>query len=127
MPNAQPTMLGLWDSARGPVAIGDKTFPSAADALLDFFGTDRARCTDLSTMGTCNRGPDPDAFCGNASSGAACNRTSGRCTPEFSPTAATQGYCKMDGTRGCPAPTSCKPAAAATPGLEMFDGVCSMN
>lgn len=127
MPNSQPTMLALWDAGGTPITVVDRSFPSAADALLGYFDRSRNDCGELASLATCNRGSDPDALCGNASSGMACNRVSGRCVPEFGNAAAgtvVRGHCRLDGSRTCPATLECRPAPVPTPGLETFDGHC---
>jgi hypothetical protein len=96
---------------------------------LAFYGRDRAHCGNLEVVSNCNRGPDPDANCGNAFSGTACVRDTGRCMPhrgpaEFTDAYAPVGVCKMDGSRGCQYPMACRPAAQPLPGLESFDGEC---
>ena len=82
MPNAQTTSLNFWDPGFGPVRIGDRMYPAAADALLGAYGYDRSRCENLDRLSQCNLAPDPDAACGNAFSGTACVRSTGRCVPE---------------------------------------------
>ena len=79
MPNAQPTLAHFWDESPGPVTIGDKVHSSPAAAFLDAFGADLSSCDRLPVTATCNRGPDPDSLCGNAASGARCDRDTGRC------------------------------------------------
>ena len=81
MPNAQPTLIAFWDTAIGTVTVGDQIHPSAADAFLAFYGLDRAACENLPAIGTCARGDQPDALCGNGQSGAVCDLTSGHCLP----------------------------------------------
>lgn len=127
MPNAQPTLMGLWDTGRGPIDVAGTAYPSAADALLGAFGLSRNECVGLQEQGTCNRGDDPDSLCGNAQSGMACNRASGRCVPDvatMSDPAAPRGYCRTDGSRTCPATLTCRPMVSAVAGLESFDGAC---
>jgi hypothetical protein len=130
MPNAQPTMVNFWDPQKGSVGIMGRRFPAAADALLDWIGLDRSTCLGLTEVATCDRGDDPDRLCGNDSSGTACNRTTGRCIPEFSGTAGGQtvvgarGVCRTDGSRTCPRPLECASAGNLPPGLSTFDGVC---
>jgi hypothetical protein len=83
MPNAQPTLLGLWDAEGNPgVVVGGRSFPTAADALLARHGLDRSSCFGFSELSGCNRGDVPDALCGGpVSGGAVCDRDSGRCVP----------------------------------------------
>jgi hypothetical protein len=58
----------------------------------------------------------------------ACNRATGRCAPELGPLqepSEVRGYCRIDGSRGCPATLVCRAMAAPAPvGLESFDGTC---
>jgi hypothetical protein len=129
MPNAQPTSLAFWQTPPDGLTIGGKGYPAAADALLDFFATDRAGCVGLAAMTTCNRGLDPDAVCGNSFSGTACLRQSGRCFPQSDggpPVAspAPLGVCRTNGSRACPYPLECRAGGAPVPGLEGFDGAC---
>jgi hypothetical protein len=129
MPNAQTTMVNFWNSDLGPVVVGGKAFPAAADALLAFYGRDRAGCDRLGEVSTCNRGPDPDLNCGNADSGTACNRLTGRCLPArglgvLSDGKGPVGYCRMDGSRRCTYPMQCQPAKERLAGLETLDGEC---
>lgn len=129
MPNAQTTSLNFWDTSQGPVTVGDKQFPAAADAMLDLVGLDRRGCANLSAVATCDRGPNPDATCGNAFSGTGCARDSGRCvTPkELAPPTemhAPTGVCRTDGTRNCLYPLECQPGDVLMAGLESFDGTC---
>jgi hypothetical protein len=130
MPNASPTLTNFWDQARGPVVVGGREFPAGADAFLDWLGLDRSTCTGFDQMSTCNRGPSPDEICGNAASGWACNRLSGRCVrgpdPDRSPPslAAARGLCRTDGTRACPPTLECTASGLKEPGIETFDGVC---
>lgn len=124
MPNAQPTMIGFWSSHRGPVKIAGREHPTAADALLAAYGSSREACTNLDTVVDCRRGGDE--LCGDAKSGMACDRQSGRCVPSFpevaptSPLAAT-GVCKLDGARGCGTSQECRPATGGPVG---YDGAC---
>jgi hypothetical protein len=125
MPNAQATSNNFWDPQLGPVSIGGRTFAAPADGLLDWLGLTRSSCNGLQEVGTCNRGPDPDALCGNAASGTACNRQTGRCEPQRTGAAGEpRGYCRLDGSRTCPQPLRCVSAAAVTEGMASFDGVC---
>jgi hypothetical protein len=129
MPNAQTTMVNFWEAGAQPVEVQGKTHATAADALLAFYGRDRSQCTNLDTVSDCNRGPDPDANCGNPFSGTGCVRTTGRCMPHRGPAVLTDPYapvgvCKMDGSRGCQYPMLCRPATTRLPGLESFDGEC---
>ena len=129
MPNSQATLLNFWEPFDAPVLFADnKTYNSAADALLARTGVTREQCLGLEEKATCNRGSDPDALCGNAFSGRACDRESGLCVPDLkAPRAigAANGVCKTDGSRGCPYPQACvatgKPAAKGLPG---YDGEC---
>jgi hypothetical protein len=125
MPNAQPTMMHFWDTRRAPLAIGDQSFPSAADALLAAFGSDRTGCSGLGQAARCDLAPDPDARCGDAQSGLACNRQTGRCVPEMAdPARGADGFCRLDGSRSCPRTFTCQRAISIEPGLESFDGIC---
>jgi hypothetical protein len=125
MPNAQPTMMHFWDTRRDPLAIGDQRFPSAADALLAAFGTDRTGCDGLVQASRCDLAPDPDALCGDARSGLACNRQTGRCVPEVAGASrGADGFCRLDGSRSCPPTLTCQPAMSLESGLESFDGIC---
>jgi hypothetical protein len=132
MPNAQTTLMNFWDTGWGPVTVGDKQYPAAADAFLAFFGRDRSHCGNLEELSTCNRGPDPDMNCGNAFSGTACMRDTGRCVPKRGLSALADpngsvGVCKTNGTRGCPSPLECRPSPTPLLGLDSagFDGVCT--
>jgi hypothetical protein len=106
----------------------DNEYDSAADVLLSQLGMDREQCDNLKAWSTCNRGPDPDALCGNAHSGRACNRSTGECVPDLrAPRTAgdPNGICKTDGSRSCPYPQACRATGVAPPvGLEGYDGVC---
>jgi hypothetical protein len=133
MPNSQATRLNFWEEKPEPIVLSDgKSFTTPADVLLTEMGINRAQCQQLDSMVDCNRGANPDDLCGNAFSGQACNRATGRCFPNLGPYAPTDrskpnGVCKTDGTRGCPFPEACQKRAAADPipeGLEGFDGVC---
>jgi hypothetical protein len=129
MPNAQTTLNNFWDTGWGPVSVGERQYPAAADAFLAFFGRDRSHCANLDQFSSCNRGPDPDMNCGNAFSGTACQRTTGRCLPNRGLSALADpngavGVCKLDGTRRCPSPLECRPSSTPMEGLESFDGVC---
>lgn len=128
MPNAQPTSIEFWNVDR-PVLIDGRPYPSAADAFLAWFGADRNTCAGLAEVGSCARGPDPDALCGDAFSGTACNRKTLGCVPamgQHAPEnpAASRGYCKTDGTRSCPTRLQCVPNAEIIEGLEAWDGMC---
>jgi hypothetical protein len=133
MPNSQATRLNFWEVKPEPLTLtnGD-SFGSPADVLLAAMGTDRKHCEQLESLSNCNRGLDPDALCGNAFSGQACNRVTGKCVPDLGPYAPTDrtqpnGICKLNGTRGCPYPEVCqkRPAGDKVPeGLEGFDGLC---
>lgn len=137
MPNAQTTSMNFWDPGFGPVRIADRSYPAAADALLATYGLDRSDCLNLARVSHCDRGPDPDSACGNAFSGTACVRATGRCVPEGGmapPTMASpadlqlpNGVCRLDGTRRCASPLECRPGSTGTIGLESFDGVCVFN
>jgi hypothetical protein len=133
MPNSQATRLNFWEVKPEPLVLSDGTsFTTPADVLLAQMGMDRARCQQLGAMTDCNRGANPDDLCGNAFSGQACNRVTGKCFPELGPNAPTDrakpnGVCKTDGSRGCPYPEKCQKRPAGTPvpeGLVGFDGVC---
>jgi hypothetical protein len=130
MPNAQPTRINFWDPQKGFVSVGGKSYPAAADALLSWAGLDRTSCQGLDEVATCDRGPDPDQLCGMGSSGTACNRTTGRCIPEFSGLVPGQtvigarGVCRTDGSRACPRPLECASVGNMPAGLSSFDGVC---
>lgn len=127
MPNSQATMLRLWEPGN-PVSIAGKKFDTGADALLEHTGLTRETCPNLELLSNCNRGSDPDALCGNAFSGRACDRLTGQCVPDLNAArnpGEPNGVCKTDGSRGCVYPSTCvasgKPEA---PGLPGFDGVC---
>jgi hypothetical protein len=126
MPNSQATRLNFWEP--GAVTVMDHKYDSAADALLSQMGMDRKQCDNLEAWSSCNRGPDPDALCGNAHSGRACNRVTGRCVPNLGgPRKAGEanGICKTNGSRSCPYPQTCRATGVAPPaGLEGYDGVC---
>ncbi|MEO7731790.1 MAG: hypothetical protein ABIY55_12510 [Kofleriaceae bacterium] len=128
MPNSQATRLNLWEPT--PVTFLDAEYDSAADVLLSQLGMDRAQCRNLEAWSSCNRGPDPDALCGNAHSGRACNRATGECVPNLSAPRTPgdpNGICKMDGSRRCPYPQTCRARGSAPPaGLESYDGLCGM-
>ena len=99
-------------------------FAAPADALLDWLGSARSNCSGLEEVGSCNRGPDPDTLCGNAASGTACDRLTGRCEPQGSGGAGEpRGYCRTDGSRTC-LRLRCVSAGNMTEGLKTFDGVC---
>ena len=127
MPNSQATRLNFWE----PIAVTflDNEYDSAADVLLSQLGMDREQCSNLAAWSTCNRGPEPDELCGNAHSGRACNRATGECVPNLSAPRQPgnpNGVCKMDGSRSCPYPETCRATgSAAAIGLEGYDGVCS--
>ena len=129
MPNSQATRLNFWEPSPEPIVFDGKEFANAADVLLAEINLDRSKCANLEELANCNRGPDPDSLCGNAFSGKACDRLTGRCVPSMGfnaskdPTA-PNGVCKLNGTRGCPFPQYCIPAGKVTPGIEAFDGVC---
>jgi hypothetical protein len=129
MPNSQATRLNLWE----PTAITflDEDYDSAADVLLSQLGMDRAQCSNLAASSTCNRGPDPDALCGNAHSGRACNRATGECVPNLGAPRKPgdpNGVCKMDGSRSCPYPQTCRATGRAPlVGLEAYDGQCDAS
>lgn len=134
MPNSQATRLNFWERKPEPLVLTDgSSFDSPADVLLKAMGMDRGQCQQLGVLSDCNRGLSPDDLCGNAYSGQACNRATGRCFPDLGPYAPTDrskpnGVCKFkDGTRGCPYPEVCQPRPAGDPvpeGLVGFDGVC---
>jgi hypothetical protein len=129
MPNAQTTSIGFWDTSGGPISIGARQYPAAADALLAFSGRDRSSCDSLAVMSSCARGPDPDMVCGNAFSGTACDRQTGRCVPDEGLIAPRQpamlaGVCRTDGSRRCPYPLECRRTEQALAGLPGFDGAC---
>jgi hypothetical protein len=128
MPNSQATMLNFWEPLDKPVTANGQTFNTGADMLLDSLGMSRGECANLVKVVNCNRGPDPDALCGNAYSGRACNRDTGKCVPDLKAPRQPgdpNGVCKTNGTRGCPFPEECRPATTPLPkGLEGFDGVC---
>jgi len=124
MPNAQPTMAALWQLHGN----GDDTgMSSGADRLLRAFaGGGSELCADLPRASDCRRGPDPDALCGDAHSGTACDPDTGRCTTGRTLAVTTDpaqpsGVCRMDGSRGCPSPDECRPAST---GLPTYDGAC---
>lgn len=127
MPNAQATSHALWRTRRDPLAIGDRLYDTAADALfaeLGFGG--RNVCATLAMASDCRRGDDPDSLCGNRWSGAACDRSTGRCVPVLADEAprdpgAPTGVCKLNGTRQCPWPLDCQPMSI---GVDGFDGGC---
>ena len=108
MPNAQTTSLNFWDPGFGPVRIGDRMFPAAADALLGAYGYDRSRCENLDRLSQCDLAPDPDAACGNAFSGTACVRSTGRCVPEG-------GIGRAGGPPAAERPVPARTAAATAP------------
>jgi hypothetical protein len=126
MPNSQATSLRVWEP--DPIDIAGKKYDTMADALLDHVGLTRETCPNLEKFSNCNRGPDPDALCGNAYSGRACNRVTGECVPNLSlprKPGDPNGICKMDGSRACVYPEACMPSGKpAEPGLEGYDGVC---
>lgn len=129
MPNSQTTRINFWAPPKDPILNDGIPYDSPADALLAQIGTDRAQCAQLAAVSNCNRGPHPDELCGNAFSGTACNRVTGRCVPELGPTAPTDpitpnGICKTDGSRRCPYPQQCRPGGPPPAGLPGYDGVC---
>lgn len=128
MPNSQATRLNFWEPTEGSLG-GGGPYDAPADALLAGIGMDRERCAQLAALSNCNRGANPDELCGNAFSGQACNRITGRCVPELGRTAPTDptkpnGVCKTDGSRQCPYPEQCRPAGPPPAGLPGYDGVC---
>jgi hypothetical protein len=128
MPNAQATSLNFWDPDLGAVTVGERKFPTAADALLGALGKTRRDCANLDRQATCLRSPEPDSICGNDHSGTACRRHDGRCVPFLGPRApadpmAPNGFCRTDGRRACPYPQECRKADQPLD-LEGFDGVC---
>lgn len=128
MPNAQPTLINFWETKRAGVAIGKVSYSSAADALLAFLGNSRSTCLGFAESTSCVRGPDPDALCGNDSSGTACDRDTGRCFPEFIPdepaSARVKGVCRLDGSRACPHRLVCIARATLPAGMSDYDGIC---
>ena len=131
MPISQATLQNLWEDKPDPIVLTDgSSYKSPSDILLAWMGLSRDTCPQLSSVATCNRGPSPDDLCGDAYSGQACNRVTGRCFPELGPYAPTSptapnGVCKTDGTRGCPFPLACTKRPDPIPaGLADFDGVC---
>jgi hypothetical protein len=129
MPNAQATRINFWKPAPTPIVSDGVSYDAPVDALFAQIGMGRAQCEQLAVTSNCNRGPNPDELCGNAFSGTACNRATGRCVPELgssAPTDPTQpnGVCKMDGSRRCPYPERCRPAGPPPEGLPGYDGVC---
>lgn len=128
MPNSQATRLNFWEPTI--VTFTDIEYYSAADVLLTELGMDREQCRNLATWSTCNRGPDPDALCGNAHSGRACNRSTGECFPNLGARrkpGEPNGVCKTDGSRGCPYPQVCRATGVAPPaGLPGYDGLCAL-
>ncbi len=129
MPNSQATRLNFWEPFAEPLLFVDnKKYASPADLLLAQTGVTREQCVGLEEAANCNRGPDPDALCGNNFSGRACDRETGLCVPNLrAPRGVGEpnGICKTDGSRSCPYPQQCvatgKPAA---PGLIGYDGHC---
>jgi hypothetical protein len=129
MPNAEATRTNFWQPAGTPIIHDGVPYDAPADVLLAQLGMDRAQCAQLAAVSNCNRGPNPDELCGNAFSGTACNRVTGKCVPELgasAPTDPTQpnGVCKLNGSRRCPYPEQCQPGGPPPAGLEGFDGVC---
>jgi hypothetical protein len=129
MPNAQTTMVNFWNADLGPITVGGQAYHAPADALLGFYGRDRSKCDRITEVSNCNRGDDPDLNCGNADSGMACNRLSGRCLPQrglgaLSDAQGPVGFCRMDGSRRCTYPMTCQPMKEKLAGLETFDGEC---
>jgi len=129
MPNSQATRLNFWEPFDEPLTFTDnQTYTSPADLLLSSTGMTRAACGGLTMATNCNRGPDPDALCGNAFSGRACNRETGQCVPDLKAPRGPgepNGVCKTDGSRSCPFPEKCEasgqPTTLALPG---YDGLC---
>jgi len=133
MPNSQATRLNFWEMKPDPLVLADgSSFDSPADVLLKGIGMDRSQCQQLEALSNCNRGANPDELCGNAFSGQACNRVTGRCFPNLGPYAPDDrskpnGICKLNGDRNCPYPEMCQKRPAGDPipeGLEGFDGIC---
>lgn len=129
MPNSQATRINFWEPTREPILTDGIAHDSPADALLAQLGMDRAQCAQLAAASNCNRGANPDELCGNAFSGTACNRVTGRCVPELGPSAPIDptrpnGVCKLNGSRRCPSSEECLPAGSPPAGLEGYDGVC---
>ena len=126
MPNAQPTGRELWRQRSEPIVIGDQSYGSAIDALLGELGVPSA-CGDLAGRADCRLRSDPDAVCGNAWSGTACDPESGRCAlalADNAPTdpAAPTGVCRLDGSRSCPWPQEC--GRLDSPLVSGYDGGC---
>ena len=134
MPNSQATLLNFWEPGAAPLSFTDgHEYKTAADLLLSQLDMERADCTNLDKLANCNRGPDPDALCGNAFSGRACNRVTGKCVPNLKAQrqpGEPNGLCKTDGTRRCPFPEPCVALSMMPPGVEHpegvvgYDGVC---
>jgi hypothetical protein len=134
MPNSQATLLNFWEPGAAPLSFTDgKQYATAADLLLTQLDMTRDECTNLEMLSNCNRGPDPDALCGNAYSGRACNRVTGQCVPNLKAQRQPRepnGVCKTDGSRRCPYPEACvamtgvPPGIVAPEGIASFDGVC---
>lgn len=128
MPNAQPTQRSFWKHRDEPITIGSKSYPSMADAFITTFGKTMASCNeDLEMFANCRAYPDPDALCGNAVSGTACDRATGKCVPRLadeapSSTSEGTGFCRADKTRGCVPGQECRVVASARP--EGYDGIC---
>jgi hypothetical protein len=127
MPNAQPTMAGLWRVLPDGLAIGATSYASGADALLDAtVGGTRQVCPNLAAESDCRRGSDPDALCGDPHSGTACDLETGECLTAttldatYDPRQPT-GVCRTDGTRTCPEAQECRPQDMGVPG---YDGAC---
>lgn len=126
MPNAQPTTLAMWNDEADGLTIDGTEYRTAADAFLDFFDADRSSCNGLEQIVDCRRDEDPDSLCGDITSGAACDLGTGRCVPTLASEAPMDpseptGFCKTDGSRGCPGYTEC---IAWGTGVEGYDGVC---
>lgn len=127
MPNAQATHHAFWSPSREPIAVGDKLYATPAEAFLAFFGTTPETCSgDLKASANCAIAPDPDALCGDQSSGAACDLSTGRCVPSLGEEAPVSpmeptGYCRLDGSRTCPSRQECRPALR---GILGYDGQC---
>jgi hypothetical protein len=129
MPNSQATRLAFWEPFETPLVFTDsKPYNSAADLLLSRTGVTRAQCIFLEQATSCNRGPDPDALCGNAFSGRACDLDTGRCVPDLKAPRSPgepNGICKTDGSRQCPHPQLCVAIGTPiAPGLPGYDGEC---
>jgi hypothetical protein len=134
MPNSQATLLNFWEPGAAPLTFTDgHEYRTAADLLLSQLDMERPDCINLEKLSNCNRVSDPDALCGNAFSGRACNRVTGLCVPNLKAQrqpGEPNGVCKTDGSRNCPFPEACvatgeMPAGVDKPeGIAGYDGVC---